>query len=230
MVRATGPGMHPPTPIFPHIPDGVYFSPWIGDEYHLGFHGRRLLVLGESHYDTWDDGEGRGPIKHKLGPDFTKECVAKVIRREGAALWRYIEQILLNEGRKDGWAPSGASVWPHLAFYNFIQAAVEGKARQRPPVESFVQDRAAFREILELLRPERVLVCGKTLWRLMEATREEDRLHPCLQAYRLRGGDRVWCLAVRHPSSYCQWTKLHPIVMSFFDAPSDCARMLASAQ
>jgi hypothetical protein len=35
------------------ILEGYRFSPWIGQEYHLGFHGQRLLILGESHYDTW---------------------------------------------------------------------------------------------------------------------------------------------------------------------------------
>ena len=88
------------TPIHPWSPEGFRFSPWVGEKYYLGFHGRRFLILGESHYTDWDDGDGR--VKHELGTEFTKECVTEVKERTpgSAEFWKYIEQLLLNKRRE----------------------------------------------------------------------------------------------------------------------------------
>ena len=155
--------------------DHVYFSPWIGDNYHLGFRGRRFLILGESHYDTWNG------VKHELDRHFTNECVTDALKRpkDGGPFWKFVEQILVNESRVDGWAPSGLTVWPQLAFYNFVQSPMNGKAGVRPSRKQFIQSRLAFTQVLEHLRPERVLVCGKKLWSLMGPTHKEDQLNPC---------------------------------------------------
>jgi hypothetical protein len=101
---------------------GVLFLPWIGQNYEQGFADRRLLVLGESHYDKWT-GE-----KHELANSFTRECIQEVVNREGGAnFWKYLEQALLNEARQSGWAPSGGGVlWDKLSFYNFVQSPVSG--------------------------------------------------------------------------------------------------------
>jgi hypothetical protein len=68
------------------VQHGVFFLPWIGEHYAEGFSGRRLLVLGESHYDEWD---GK---KHELEQAFTRECVSEVIsRKDAATFWKYLE-------------------------------------------------------------------------------------------------------------------------------------------
>ena len=143
---------------------GVVFLPWIGKNYEQGLNDRRLLVLGESHYDEWE-GE-----KHTLGREFTRECIQEVVNRvNGAGFWKYVEQALLNEQRENGWAPSGGSrLWERLSFYNFFQASVPGGPRARPDWNLIPESRKPFRVVLEQLRPDRVLVCGKGLWESME--------------------------------------------------------------
>lgn len=204
---------------------GVVYLPWIGNHYEQGFNGRQLLVLGESHYDEWD-GE-----KHALPPEFTRSCIKEVVNREKdcAVFWRFIEQALLNESRDRGWAPGGGHpLWDRLSFYNFVQLPISGRARVRPRWELFEASRKPFRAVLEKIRPERVLVCGKGLWEGMEeVTEAEDYLHDDIQAYRLDDGTKVWCLATVHPSSgRYSWAHLHPLIMAFFDNPNTAAKLL----
>jgi len=195
--------------------DGVYFLPWIGDQYAQGFQGRRFLILGESHYDTWDDGDGLGARKHELSQTFTRECIREVIgRTSGAQFFRYVEQILVDENRQGGWAPSGGSrLWHCVAFYNFVQSAIEGTAKTPPSREQFRGSFGPFLAVMERLRPERVLVCGKRLWNAMGPT--SDQLTQDLQAYRLSCGMKVWCRAIKHPSKFCRWRQLHGEVLNF---------------
>jgi hypothetical protein len=58
---------------------GVRFLPWIGNRYEFGFRGRRLLILGESHY-PWEDEERN--LADPLPPEVTRGCVHGVVIRE----------------------------------------------------------------------------------------------------------------------------------------------------
>ena len=208
---------------------GVIFLPRIGDNYEQGFNGHRLLVLGESHYDEW------GGEKNQLENEsfFTRECIQEVLNRVGgASFWKTLEQALLNETRTNGWAANGGhSLWDKLSFYNFVQSPVPGGPGARPKWTCFEESRKPFRAVLEQLRPDRILVCGKGLWKQMqETTQEGDYLHDDVQAYRLTDGTKVWCLATVHPSSgRYSWKRLYPLIMAFLDAPQKAAEMLRNS-
>ncbi|HEY3918637.1 MAG TPA: hypothetical protein VGL83_12635 [Stellaceae bacterium] len=208
--------------------NGVFFLPWIGRDYENGFKGQKLLILGESHYDTWC-GE-----KHKLRRNFTRGCVAGICARDHdsrAALWLNLEQALLNQARLGGWAQGGgAEFWPRLAFYNFLQTPVTGGADAKPQPKQFTDSRPPFRAVIEELRPERILVCGyKRLWEQMESTpyelnkengeTKELYLHNRLQAYLLKDSRPVWCLAIQHPSRAFSWRAWHPVIEKFVREP-----------
>lgn len=203
---------------------GVNFLPWIGKKYERGFGNRRLLILGESHYDKWED------KTHVLGKEFTRTCIGEVIdRKSGSPFWKNIEQALLNEARSDGWCRSGGMpLWEKVAFYNFVQEAVRGGPRDRPQWSLFQKSHAPFRAVLEQLRPDRVIVCGKGLWENMEEiTDDNDYLHDDVQAYRLRDGTKVWCLATVHPcSGRYSWKLVHRLVTEFLNQPENVARLL----
>ncbi len=199
----------------------IFFLPWIGDKYEQGFCGRRFLVLGESHYAHWDD------AVHELQPTFTRECLREVVNREdGARFWKNLEQALLNEYRQGGWCPSGGpALWSQLAFYNFVQSPIFAGPRVSPSNQQFNSSLAAFIAVLEALRPERVLVCGKRLWGQMDSTKLQ--LHDDVEAYQLSDGSPVWCLAIKHPSSGgFSWTKAHQLIRAFLNEPRDAAALL----
>lgn len=206
------------------VRQGVAFLPWIGRKYGLGYCNRRLLILGESHYDEWE-GE-----RHILRRDFTRKCVEEIIDRiDGSRFWKYIEQALLNEIRSDGWCQSGGMpLWERVAFYNFVQESVPGGPRKSPQRNAFQKSRQPFRAVLEQLRPDRVIVCGKRLWKEMEeVTEDSDYLHDDIQAYRLKDGTKVWCLATVHPcSGRYSWKRVHGLAMVFLDEPKNAAELI----
>jgi len=109
---------------------GVYFLPWIGDNYSQGFCGRKFLVVGESHYSHWVDADGTDRY-HPPSENWTREFISGVTAREGCArFWKNVEQALLNEERVDSgngkWYPNGGlALWNRFAFYNFVQSALE---------------------------------------------------------------------------------------------------------
>jgi hypothetical protein len=211
------------------VKEGVAFLPWIGEEYEKGWHGRKVLVLGESHYSTWTDAD-RERREHSCGPTFTRECVDEVVRRvDGARLFRSLEQALLNEERLDGWAPNGGSpLWSRLAFYNFVQSPVDGGARVSPTSRQFQESFGAFKAVIDAIAPQRVIVCGMRLWGQMPSDiLQSDNLHSRVQAYRLLSGQAVWCLAIHHPSSAFSWKRWHGEIIEFLKSPEDAATLAA---
>lgn len=199
----------------------IYFLPWIGDQYEPGFCGRRFLLLGESHYACWDG------QRHDLGPTSTRVGVTDVVtRQDGARFYKNIEQALLNEERLNGWCPGGGpALWNHFAFYNYVQSPVLGPPRTRPSQQQFDDSLALFTAVLEALRPERVLVCGKRLWGKMATT--QVQAHHDVQAYELSDRSRVWCLAIKLPScGGFSWRRTHPLIKAFLREPQDAASML----
>jgi hypothetical protein len=202
---------------------GIFFLPWIGDEYQQGFCGRKFLVLGESHYVQWDAAD------HELEPTFTRECIQEVVsRQDGARFWKSMEQALLNERREDGWCPGGGlGLWNKFAFYQYVQFPIAAGPRVSPTDQQSNDSLSAFTAVLEALRPERVLVCGKRLWGNMGPTKQQ--FHPCVEAYELSDGSPTWCLAIDHPSSgRFSWSKAHQLVKAFLNDPRDAATLLDS--
>jgi len=199
---------------------GVHFLPWIGKDYQSGFKGRRLLVVAESHYK--DDGS--------MPTGFTRTCVDHAKDREAhiSHFWKYLEQVHLNVERTS-LEENGGTFWDKVAFYNFIQTWIGTDARQSPQRRHFAEAHRPFFAILNALRPERVLVCGKRLWGGMPEP--EDFCHDDVQAYRLQGGEPAWCLATVHPSSgRYSWRRLHPLVDAFMSDPAKaCASLSGSA-
>jgi len=193
---------------------GVVFLPWIGSAYSSGFRGRRLLVLGEAHYD-WKTRQQEVPVL----ADLTRFLVAKALRERTWGFWGQIESACTGVSKSGNWAPS--SFWNQAAFYNFIQGfPAEFVARARPSNRLFEAARKPFRRVIEVLRPGRILVCGARLWNGMEPIPKEDYRSYTIQAYRLSGGDAAWCMMTYHPSSgRFDPHKLTSKIWQFLDLP-----------
>lgn len=93
-----------------HMVDhGICFLPWVGSRYQQGFKGRRLLILGESHY-PWEDADRE--LSDPLPPEVTRDCVHGVVARESwvGGFWKYLEQAHLNVERWE-MSSSGDEFW-----------------------------------------------------------------------------------------------------------------------
>lgn len=92
----------------------IHFRPWVGSKYENGIKGKRLLVLGESHYSDADD------------PDLTRTVMKRLLEYKLGACGHesWMKTFTTFERAVAGRALSGEesiAFWNSTVFYNFIQ-------------------------------------------------------------------------------------------------------------
>lgn len=136
------------------------FRPWIGDNYQQRRWGKRVLVLGESHYQ-WDENQ---PIDN--WPTLTIECVQEQTDgRDTSRFWTNIAVAFLNPPPRH--LPSLAEkeeFWHSVAFYNYIQQCVGFGPDPDPTPEMWHESLPAFQHLLETHQPEAIIVLGRPNW------------------------------------------------------------------
>lgn len=189
------------------------YQPWVGSQYAVGgVSGLRVLVLGESHYFPESD-------KKFDGPDYTRQVVACWTQDQYPtfhphSFFTKVAATLLQQNPIS--LSDRARLWDHIAFYNYIQESVGEKARDRPKPRQWIEARPAFLEAVRVLRPDVLLVLGKTLWRhLPEADRIAQGDTPA-EDFRVYGS----ALAghVTHPSGHASYDETMPIVKRLLSA------------
>ena len=141
----------------------VFFEPWVGGEYYSGgMFGKRIMVLGESHYcgsGCPDCGVGdrcRGftskVIKDYLDPN--------VKREEWMNTFKKFERSLVNRSTSP---QESVRIWNSVMFYNFLQVAMGGP-RQAGTDEQYRNAAGAFFSVLDRYEPELMIVWGDQLW------------------------------------------------------------------
>jgi hypothetical protein len=135
------------------------FNPWVGSLYrNEGIGGKRLLILGESHYG--------GPACDY--PTFTTEIIEEMALQKGRLPFFARIQRLVVGGRGVFSDEERNDFWQRVAFYNYIQTALEVLG-DRPTGEMWQSAQSAFIETLNELSPDIVLVLGIELRRNMPA-------------------------------------------------------------
>ena len=202
----------------------VNFRPWIGKNYlSSGLDGKRILVLGESHYCT--DSEKCEKCERK---EIADECHAFTEDVLNAYVYNYsgekYEQtflcferamagkVLTQEERED--------LWNGMAFYNYIQVAQTGP---RQELVNTPESEPAFLEVLKELTPDAIIVWGKRLyntlpdWNGQHSTLNEIDGHQAdVWTYNI-DGKNIPALAIDHPS--CprgkNWEFWHKVIKTF---------------
>ena len=132
----------------------VKFLPRVGRSYDRSRWGKRVMVLGESHYcDNPSDAT----------PDITKRVFEWQFDRScDFERWMntYTKFASALSGRQEDRFSSEA-VWDEVLYYNFVQQPLTGP-RTAPTKEMLVASEAAFIEVLEEYQPDVVLVWGRS--------------------------------------------------------------------
>lgn len=140
----------------------VFFKPWIGDDYASGgIFGKRILILGEAH--LCDGCHDCGHVENAADcADFTTEDCIKVLLSGTTASWtgtfRKFERSLVNH---DTGIEESRRIWNSLAFYNYVQKAIDG-SRKTPQWVDFRNAEEAFFEVIDKLKPQLIIVWGVT--------------------------------------------------------------------
>src|SRR5437870_2486992 len=121
-------------PSFPNC----FFQPWVGDHYWTtGFHGLRVLLLGESHY---------GPDIYEPG-SFTQDVVCRYAV-DGPTLRFFTVACRVVQGGGRPSITERTAFWHAIAFYNYIQDWVGTGPRQRPTPAQWRVSQDPFTEVL----------------------------------------------------------------------------------
>ncbi len=199
----------------------IFFQPFVGKEYGGGPFGKRIMVLGESHYCGEECADCGDCSLHKECMNFTTNVVQTYLKRNGG-LWmntylKFERSLVGHETDSD----ETERIWNSVIFYNYLQVAMD-ESRQAGTAEQYRRAADALFETLERYLPEYVIVWGKRLWNNLPSERwadgEDIVVDGCPNAtgtYTLRSGKRVKMMVVYHPSAGYSWDYWHRVIQRF---------------
>ncbi|MBK0024702.1 hypothetical protein IAE57_00860 [Stenotrophomonas sp. S48] len=196
-------------------PEAVRFIPYMGDHYWEGIDGQRVLLLGESHYRREGVSDALG-VTRPFTQDHFREMALPVRNGRDGPFFKALDLILT--GRQDFKLQDAAEAWRRVAFLNISQAFAGSQANHRPRNQALRDGGDVLvRDILPLLRPDVVLVLGRTAWRLFRHGEVAEGLKPftAKQVNRVESKRRyiesreVWSLDYAGGSALMTWV-YHP--------------------
>lgn len=204
--------------------ENVFFQPWVGSNFPSGgIFGKKIMVLGESHYCKHDCSDCGSENQKPKCASFTQERLYEYLYHyEDCDGWKKtyckFERALANTYTNHD---QSVEIWNSLLFYNYVQIAMS-ESRVSPTTEQYTAGQKAFFEVLEKYRPEYILCWGKLLWQHMPnlgvrgETIEDVDLGPVpTWEYTLSDGFVVKMIRLRHPSAGFSWDKWHRVIMEF---------------
>lgn len=207
--------------------DKVRFLPWIGKDYQNGgIFGKRILVLGESHYCGSCT---REMCEHNFDDcrDFTVSVVSDsyLNKQREYANWMKtftcFERSLVGEWTDE---ESRIKIWDSVAFYNYLQYALDtpGKAGESDAYQKAIEP---FYQVLDYCKPELIIVWGKRLWGWLPG---DTRWEECESMkfgslvvdngyYKLSNGNKAKVFPVYHPSRGYAWEFWHEVIKNMIE-------------
>lgn len=211
----------------------INFKPWVGKNYlSKGFRGKRILVLGESHYciSPLKEGGKCFPLCKKKNMntacfDFTNDVMNDILygyngepyMRTFTCFERSVLGKELNQKERE-------EFWESVIFYNYIQYALSGPGLA-PQDDYWHKSELAFKELLEEYMPDNIIVWGARLYnRLPDWNGEgtfleiDENKKTNVWTYTIKG-KKIPALKVLHPCSSRgkNWTFWHEFYKLFLD-------------
>ena len=157
----------------------INFLPWVGARYFAqGFGGTKILLLGESHYSSKPE--------DSKNPELTRMIVTEhALGQKPLRFFKTLPALIAGVNRRgDLTAGQYKLAWNSLSFYNYVQDLLPA-ARHRPTPAMWENASKPFADILNMLKPDVVLIAGRQLsWHV-----------PPLP-------DPVITVRIKHPSSF----------------------------
>ena len=209
----------------------INFRPWVGKNYlSQGYKGKRIFVLGESHY-CYELCEGGKCYPLCTREKMTEECFSQTEDVINGFVYSYsgepYEQTFLCFERailgKEATQEEREELWNGLVFYNYLQFDQAGPRKPIMP-EYWAKSELAFKEMLEEYMPDYIIVWGV---RLYEGLADWGGEHSLLQisendssdvwTYTIQG-KKIPALLVHHPSSPTgkSWPYWHEVYEKFW--------------
>ena len=203
---------------------GVKFLPFVGDQYSYGISfndngelvlgteakpGKKVLVLGESHYCDED-------LSDEELSSFTREVLDCYLKSEERYSWMRtflkFERALSNADTNI----DSKSIWYHLMFYNYLQCPLRG-LRMAGDSRRYEDATTPFFAILKKYKPDYIIVWGRRLFvNLPSENVQEGEYMPSIEiniwSYQI-DGHTIMVLPVVHPSGGFLWGYWHEVIV-----------------
>lgn len=190
--------------------------PWIGSNYTKGINGKRLLLVGESHY-TEDE---NGTFDQECYDDYindknsTQKIIESIIdQKEERIIFKNTYKSLLGTDDIDK-----EIFWSNVSYYNFIQRPMETK-KERPAPADYRHGWNVFHELLKIIKPTHCLFLGSSGSRFLYPTlSEKENINITIDQWDKKIGRYYGKIAqinyedattdltfIKHPSAYFVW-------------------------
>lgn len=202
----------------------VFFKPWVGKDYLSGgLFGKRIMVLGDSHYcgtPCGKCGENPNPKCNRFTEDVIKAYLDPSAEREGwmSTYLKFERSLVGHETTPE----ESSGIWNSLLFYNYLQVALSGP-RQAGTSEQYKAASEAFFSVMEQYQPDLLVVWGVRLWDNLPSTNWSDGPEISVDGYsvsngfyHLPSGKTVRALCVYHPSTGYSWDYWHKVIKNYF--------------
>ncbi|MDL2303756.1 uracil-DNA glycosylase family protein [Bacteroides sp. OttesenSCG-928-D19] len=178
----------------------IQFIPWVGKTYEQGVNGKKIMILGESHYCNHPS-----EAIATLTIDVIQDLFDPNSEHEGYKnTYTKFERALI--GKPLSWKEK-ESVWNSVIFYNYVQTPISG-ARQSPTTQEFASSEEAFFEVLNKYQPDCIIAWGKRLYNNLPRRGKQaadlllpDDKYSETWSYTLENGRVVEILPITHPSA-----------------------------
>ncbi len=147
------------------------FDPWVGSRYTSeGIGGRRLLILGESHY-------GGSDCEYAA---FTSEVIRDMALQKNRLAFFSRVLRLVTGGRGPLSDAERSDFWERVAFYNYVQSSPGDGPRCRPSAEMWIAAAEPLLSTLLELSPDVMLVLGLELANNLPRSHRESPFAACV--------------------------------------------------
>lgn len=197
----------------------VKFIPWIGSNFKRGISGKRVLILGDSHYCAHPSEAvpqlTQSIIEDLFDPNSEHEPYKNTYTKFERALAGHEIELSDKRGKR--------KVWDDVMFYNYVQEAMTGP-RIEPTSQQFRDSEAAFFEVLNQYKPHKIIAWGSRLYnnlprighQLPDLTDNSGTTHE-VWGYTLDNGQTVEVLKCTHPSAGFTWDYWHEVFQQFIN-------------
>lgn len=154
--------------------DTLTWYPWVGDGYKDT--DTKILVIGESHYATYEDGEydedtDKAFCKNKnITREFVKENV--IFENPKIKFYRNMPKFLTGD------QISNKELFSQISFYNFIQRPAK-RVRGDLKREDFNSAWFTWLETIKILRPTACIFCGISMQKQFLEVNRSISKSPC---------------------------------------------------
>ncbi|UZE49797.1 hypothetical protein ONR75_03085 [Rhodopseudomonas sp. P2A-2r] len=183
------------------------FTPWVGADWgkeNNAVGGRRILLLGESHYESGGALIGKDTCRWDIG-DLRRVCSG----RENSAVLHEADADRIGKKKWSMTRDEVRAIWDSVVFYNYVPVYVAEGPRVSPTNEMFEMGVEPFNRILERFKPEVIVVCGHRLWWPLLKGQKFDGDPGALDTFII--GDAL-AMKMKHPSTAFSSEKWHAVL------------------